>query len=232
MLRLGIDLGGTNIAVGAVNNQGIIVAKKSAPTNANRKAEMIVDDIVELCSDLSKEIGTGIGGAIAINGKILNGTNGMAGELGHVVIERNGKKCSCGRHGCFEIYASATALTKLTEKEIKKCRKAGENTIMSTASKINAQVAFDAYKQGDSAAQRVIAEYIDALSCGIVSLINIFQPELFVIGGGVSGQKQFLLDLLVPNVVQEQYSHNIERKTKLLTALCGNDAGIIGAAFA
>ena len=313
MLSLGIDLGGTNIAVGAVNNQGIIVAKKSAPTNANRKAEMIVDDIVELCSDLSKEIGitldkydsigiaipggvdeisgnvifapnipfsglniseilsqkfggkkvgvindanaalmaelkfgaavgfkdvvmitigTGIGGAIAINGKILNGTNGMAGELGHVVIERNGKKCSCGRRGCFEIYASATALTKLTEKEIKKCRKAGENTIMSTASKINAQVAFDAYKQGDSAAQRVIAEYIDALSCGIVSLINIFQPELFVIGGGVSGQKQFLLDLLVPNVAQEQYSRNIERKTKLLTALCGNDAGIIGAAFA
>lgn len=103
---------------------------------------------------------------------------------------------------------------------------------MSTASKINAQVTFDAYKQGDSVAQRVIAEYIDALSCGIVSLINIFQPELFVIGGGVSGQKQFLLDLLVPNVAQEQYSRNIERKTNLLTALCGNDAGIIGAAFA
>ena len=74
--------------------------------------------------------------------------------------------------------------------------------------------------------------WVDALSCGIVSLINIFQPELFVIGGGVSGQKQFLLDLLVPNVAQEQYSRNIERKTKLLTALCGNDAGIIGAAFA
>lgn len=313
MLRLGIDLGGTNIAVGAVDAAGVIVAKKSAPTLAKREHGLIIDDIVALCLDVCKEagcdmeaiasvgiavpggvdeksgeiiftpnipfsglniaeilskrfdgkrvgvvndanaallaeikcgaavgyenavmitIGTGIGGAIAINGRILSGINGMAGELGHIVIKRGGKPCSCGRQGCFETYASATALVNLTKQEIESCKKTGEYTLMADTVEINARVAFDAYKQGDAAAKRVLDEYIDALSGGIISLINIFQPDVLLIGGGVSGEKQFLIDLLAPYIDKEDYARGVTKRTRIATALCGNGAGIIGAAFA
>ena len=312
-MRLGIDLGGTNIAVGLVNEHGRVIYKKSTPTLADRSAEQIINDIVNLCNVVCSEcqaslncldsigiavpggvevatgtvvftpnipfsginiadilskklcynrvgvindanaallaemktgsavncrdivmitIGTGIGGAIAIDGKIVNGINGMAGEIGHLVIQKNGKECSCGRRGCFETYASATALMNLTRQEIDNCRTNGEYTVMSEATELNARIAFDAYKQGDNAAKRVIHEYIDALSCGIVSLINIFQPDLFVIGGGVSGEKEFLINLINPYFITEQYSRAADKKTILTTAQCGNDAGIIGAAFA
>lgn len=313
MMRIGIDLGGTNIAVGIVDEHGNILYKKSTPTKADRTPDLIVDDIVNLCECICKEqgvelssvksigiavpggvnektgeiiftpnipfsglnitnilsqrfddkrvgvindanaallaelsagagmgvqdvvmitIGTGIGGGISIGGNIISGTNGMAGELGHMVIEKNGQKCSCGRRGCFEAYASATALSNLTRREIEKCQRTGEFTVMANADKINARVPFDAYKQGDVAAKRIIDEYIESLACGIISLINIFQPDLFIIGGGVSGQKQFLVDMLMPYIENEQYSRSIEKRTKLTTATCGNDAGIIGAAFA
>ena len=313
MFRIGIDLGGTNIAAGIVDEYGNLLRKTSIPTNANRNVNEIIDDIIALCYKvcdincipieniisigiavpggvdektgqiiftpnipfsginitdvLSKEfenveigvindanaallaelrvgsargkenavmitIGTGIGGGIAVNGKIISGLNGSAGELGHIVIQRNGKECSCGRRGCFEKYASASALVELTKQEILNCQNKGEPTLMAEASEINARVAFDAFKKGDTAAKRVIAEYIDALSCGIVSLINIFQPDIFIIGGGVSGEKQFLIDMLQPIVDKEDYARGYEKRTEIVTALCGNDAGIVGAAFA
>ena len=103
---------------------------------------------------------------------------------------------------------------------------------MSKAQQINARVAFDAYKLGDNAAKRVIDEYIDALTCGIVSLINAFQPDVFVIGGGVSGEKEFLIDLIQPFIDKEDYARDYKTRAEIVTALCGNDAGIIGAAFA
>lgn len=312
MLRLGIDLGGTNIAAGLVNEKGVIVNKKSIPTHAQRNPGFIIDDIVELCNSVCLDyaswddvesvgiavpggvdvnsgmifftpnipftglniskilsdrlngkkvlvindanaalqaelvfgcatdsknvvmitIGTGVGGGIAIDRHILNGINGMAAELGHMVIKKDGKACSCGRHGCFEAYASATALIELTKNEIDRCKRNDEYSLMMDAKEIDARVAFDAYKLGDPYAEKVITEYIESLASGVISLINIFQPELFVIGGGVSGEKQFLLDLLMPYVNKEQYSRSIDKNTRLATALCGNDAGIIGAAFA
>ena len=312
MFRIGIDLGGTNIAAGVVDEGGSILCKESVPTNAQREPDEIIDDIVRLClsvcqsgnidldsieaigiavpggvdeksgriiftpnipfsginisEELSKRlqnirvgvindanaallaeltvgaakgmqnavmitIGTGIGGGIAVNGKLVGGVNGAAAELGHIVIERNGKKCACGRRGCFERYASATALAELTQQEVDRCAQNGEYTVMQEAQKIGARVPFEAYKRGDEAAKRVIAEYIDALSCGVISLINIFQPDIFVIGGGVSGEKQLLIDLLQPSVDREEYARGYEKRTALVTALCGNDAGIIGAAF-
>ena len=200
--------------------------------NAALLAELIVGSAKGMQNAVMITIGTGIGGAIAINGKIVSGSNGAAGELGHIVIQRNGKQCSCGRRGCFEKYASATALIELTKQEISKCSDTGEYTEMSKAQQINARVAFDAYKLGDNAAKRVIDEYIDALTCGIVSLINAFQPDVFVIGGGVSGEKEFLIDLIQPFIDKEDYARDYKKRAEIVTALCGNDAGIIGAAFA
>ena len=90
---------------------------------------------------------------------------------------------------------------------------------------------FDAYRAGDAAAKRVIETYIGYLASGIASLINIFQPEVFIIGGGVSNEKQFLLDLLLPRIDAEDFAKNAKKRTRVVIATCGNDAGIIGAAM-
>ena len=177
-------------------------------------------------------LGTGVGGGIVIDKKIYSGSNGLAAEIGHFVIKMGGEKCGCGRRGCFEAYGSATALIRMTKEELSKCFMSGEATLMAESSKISARTSFDAFKKGDSAAARVIEEYTDALANGITSLINIFQPDVFIIGGGVSGEGQFLIDLLQPKIDAEEFAKNAKKRTRLCTAACGNDAGIIGAAFA
>ena len=176
-------------------------------------------------------LGTGIGGAVLLNNKIITGINGMAGELGHMVIHKNGIKCSCGRKGCFEVYASASALVKNTNKELKKYNKDISSSLINKIN-INAKDIFDAYKNGDLLAKKMIYKYVKDLSNGITSLINIFQPEVFLIGGGISEQQETLINLIRPHVDKSVYSHSVMIQTKLLTASCGNDAGIIGAAFA
>ena len=176
-------------------------------------------------------LGTGIGGGIVIDGKIYTGSNGLAAELGHFVIEKGGVPCGCGRRGCFEVYGSATALIRMTKEELDRCFMSGEATLMAESRKLNARVAFDAYRAGDAAAKRVIDKYIGYLASGIASLINIFQPEVFIIGGGVSNEKQFLLDLLRPLVDAEDFAKDAAKRTRLVIATCGNDAGIIGAAM-
>ena len=108
----------------------------------------------------------------------------------------------------------------------------GEATLMAESSKISARTPFDAFKAGDAAAARVIEKYTTYLANGISSLINIFQPDVFIIGGGISGEKQFLIDLLQPKVDEEDFARTAKNRTRLCTAICGNDAGIIGAAFA
>ena len=103
---------------------------------------------------------------------------------------------------------------------------------MAENSRISARTPFDAFKEGDAAAARVIEEYTSYLANGISSLINIFQPDVFIIGGGISGEGQFLIDLLQPKIDLEDFARNAKMRTRVCTALCGNDAGIIGAAFA
>lgn len=313
MYKIGIDLGGTNIAAGIVTEKGEILYKKSIPTSADRPQKDILNDIIILCELLCMEhgidwneissigiavpggvdveegkimftpnipfsglmisealshklhgksvnvindanaatlaevsagaakgasnavmitIGTGIGGGIVINGKIYTGVNGLAGEIGHMKVEEGGFHCGCGRYGCFETVASASALVHMTEQEIHICKNSGEHTIMADEKVINARTVFTAHKLHDAAAKRVLERYTDDLANGIASLINIFQPEVFVIGGGVSGQGQYLIDMLQPKVDRAVYGGYVDKKTKLCTALCGNDAGIIGAAFA
>lgn len=175
-------------------------------------------------------LGTGIGGGIILHGNIYTGFNGLAGELGHMVIEKGGEPCGCGRRGCFEVYGAATALTRMTREEIERCEKRGESTAM-YGGKVNGRTAFDAFRKGDAAAARVIEKYTDYLSCGIISLINIFQPEVFIIGGGISGEGQLLLDLLEPKIQKEEYTKAPAKRTQLRIASCKNDAGIIGAAM-
>lgn len=312
MYYIGIDLGGTNIAVGIVDESFKIVKKGSTPTLVNRDPELIIADMGKLCLELLAEtgigleevvcagiaapgsvnprtgiieyannlpflrfpiadtlrkylpvrevylendanaaalgeavggaakgkrlsvmitLGTGVGGGVIIDGKVYSGFNYAGAELGHTVIEYNGRQCSCGRKGCFEAYASATALVNMTKEKLAACK----DTLMwemcgNDINKADARIAFAAMKKGDRAGKEVVDMYISYLACGITNMINIFQPEVLLIGGGVCNEKDYLLKPLTEIVNTDQYTRNQAVKTEIKIAALGNDAGIVGAA--
>ena len=315
MYRIGIDLGGTNIAAGLVNEKFEIIAKESTPTLVGRPSEEIVADIAMLCKNLctaagisqadvtsvgiaspgivddesgmviyannlgfrhfpiipllreqleikefhiendanaaawgeaiagaakgSKSsvmitLGTGVGGGIIADGKVFKGFNSAAGELGHIVIEVDGVACSCGRKGCWEAYSSATGLIRMTREKLEECAAQGRVTKMTelveAKGKINGRTAFDGKRLGDEAACEVVDQYIKYLASGLASMINIFQPEVLSIGGGICNEKDYLIKPLMKILNSEQYTRSNDKKTKVLIAELGNDAGIIGAA--
>ena len=315
MYRIGIDLGGTNIAAGIVDSNYHIVYKSSVPTEAQRPAEEIAASIAQLCHRICREsgigaeqidsvgiaspgicnhdtgvveyannlpfhkfaicdliakdfpakefhiendanaaawgeaiagaakgstnsvmitLGTGVGGGIIIDNKVYSGFNYAGAELGHVVLVKDGAPCSCGRKGCWEAYSSATALIRMTKKKIEECEQSGRDSLMiqfaRDKGKVSGRTAFDALRAGDAAAKEVVDTYIDYLACGLANVINIFQPEVLSLGGGVSGEGQYLLDMLIPRVRAEQYGGGIVKLTDIRIAQLGNDAGIVGAA--
>ncbi|MBQ8310030.1 MAG: ROK family protein [Clostridia bacterium] len=315
MYRIGIDLGGTNIAAGIVNEEFKIIAKNSVPTNADRPAEEIVADIAALCNKLCADngltvddiesvgiaspgivddnsgeaiyannlpfdhlpilpmlkkqfpvkelhiendanaaawgeaiagaakgskssvmitLGTGVGGGVIDDGKVLKGFNSAAGELGHIVIQVDGRPCSCGRCGCWEAYSSATGLINMTKDKLAQCEKEGRATVMTEivaeVGKVNGRTAFDGKRRGDAAAAEVVDEYIKYLASGLASMINTFQPEVVSIGGGISNEGQFLLDLVVPKILEQIYGTGVVPTPAIRIATLRNDAGIIGAA--
>ena len=316
MFRIGIDLGGTNIAAGLVNESYRIVRKDSVPTNAHRDPALIVDDIAALCKkicadegialsaidaigiaspgianhddgvveysnnlpfrklricDMLRErtgianihvendanaaawgeavagaakgtkksvmitLGTGVGGGIIIDGKVFSGFNYAGGELGHTVIEKDGAPCSCGRKGCWEAYSSATALIRMTREKMEECAAMGRETLITKLvaekGKVSGKTAFDAMRAGDEAGKEVVEKYLAYLATGLGNMINIFQPEVISLGGGVSNERENLLKPLIPLIRKEQYGGDLVPLTKICIAELGNDAGIIGAAF-
>ncbi|WP_283606811.1 ROK family protein [Faecalispora anaeroviscerum] len=179
-------------------------------------------------------LGTGVGSGLILDGKIYAGQNGAAGEMGHMVIERNGRACNCGRRGCWERYASATGLI-LTTRELLEQDTAHESLLWEmlngNLNQISGRSAFDAMRQGDALGQKIVEVYIEDLSCGLVNIINSLQPDVICIGGGISHEGESLLAPVREIVNREQFVTNSELKTKLVTAQLGNDAGIIGAAL-
>lgn len=178
-------------------------------------------------------LGTGIGGGIILNGRILHGVNGAAGEVGHMVVEHNGVECPCGRRGCWEQYSSATALGRLTREAMEAHPESALWTQCGgDLEKIGGRSAFEAARLGDAAAQAVCKQYLSYLGQGIVNLINIFQPEMLCIGGGVSNERdEALLFPLREIVERERFGKYCAVKTQVVKAQLGNDAGIIGAAL-
>lgn len=313
---IGVDLGGTNIAIGLCDEALNIVDKGSTPTLSGRDGRLIVRDMAELAktliernsltlddikfvgiaspgsvdvksgkvnrafnlglndfpiADIFKEflpvsevrlendanaaalgealagaargtdcsvaitLGTGVGGGIIINKKIFSGgLNAFGAEIGHSVINVGGRQCTCGRRGCFEAYCSATALTDITrelmtELEIKKVPSLLFDAAKAEG-KISARTAFTAMKSGDIYGKRLVDEYIMNLGEALSNIVNIFQPEVICIGGGVCNEGKYLVDPLVEYVNREQYTRDNEVRTKIVVAKLGNDAGIIGAA--
>lgn len=176
-------------------------------------------------------LGTGIGGGIIIDGKIYSGFNSAGAELGHTVIEKGGRPCMCGRRGCWEKYASARALTEDTRAAM---RQNPDNMMWQAAGgdldRVNAKTAFDAMRAGDALGKRLVDDYIGYVACGLVNVINVFQPEIICIGGGVSKEGESLLEYIRTIVDQEDYARDSAKRTKIVIAQLRNDAGIIGAA--
>ncbi len=178
-------------------------------------------------------LGTGVGAGIVHNGKIYHGANGMAGEVGHMVIERGGLPCPCGRCGCWEQYASANALKRMTAAALA----AHPDSILAQVvaendGHVSGQSAFIAARRGDAVGQQVCNEYVDYLACGVVNVVNIFQPDTLAIGGGVSNEAEEQLLLPVRRRVErESIPCGRDRRTHVVKAELGNRAGLIGAAL-
>ena len=178
-------------------------------------------------------LGTGVGAGIIHNGKVYHGANGMAGEVGHTVIIKDGLPCHCGRRGCWEQYASATALKRMTAEALA----AHPDSILAQVvaendGRVSGQSAFIAARQGDPVGQRICEEYVSYLSCGIVNMVNVFQPDTLAIGGGVSNEADEQLLLPVQRCVErESIPCGKNRRTRIVKAELGNQAGIIGAAL-
>ncbi len=200
--------------------------------NAAAKGEATIGAAKGCTHSVMITLGTGVGGGIIIDNKVYSGFNFAGAELGHIVIVHGGKECTCGRNGCWEAYASATALTEQTKEKMLRHRdsamwKLAEGNI----EKVGGKTAFTAMKQGDKAAREVVDAYIGYLACGIVNIINIFQPEVLSLGGGISNERESLTEPLIKIVKKEQYSRNSPCQTVIKIAKLGNDAGIIGAAM-
>lgn len=180
-------------------------------------------------------LGTGVGGGIILDGRIFSGgLNDAGGELGHTVIMAGGRQCSCGRRGCWEAYCSASALTDITKAKMRELKLKGIHSLLFDCAdregKVSARTAFNAKYRGDAHGEAIVNEYINNLAVGITNLINTFQPEIICIGGGVSGEKEKLIEPLSIIVASEQYTRANEKKTQIKVASLGNNAGIVGAA--
>lgn len=172
-------------------------------------------------------LGTGVGGGVVIDGKIFGGGFSGGAELGHTTIIVDGEPCTCGRKGCLEAYASATALIRDTKRAAK-----DKSSLLNKipVEDIDGKTAFDMAKNGDKIAQNVIDNYIKYLGEGIVNFINVFRPEKVLLSGGICNQKENLTNPLNEYVNKYCFSGDKIYIAKVECATLGNDAGIIGAA--
>ncbi len=309
-MYLAIDLGGTNIKAGLVDESGAIIHRAQRPTGAKRPYQDIIKDM-SLCAIEAAEgagcamediesvgigspgtvdnkrgmivyannvnfrntpireemqryidkpiymgndancaalgeyvmlkqsmecfvfitLGTGVGGGIIIDGKLFTGFNGAGAELGHMTLLKDGEPCTCGRKGCYECYASTTAIIDMTKKAVRE----NPNSYLSSLvdgkeDNVGGKTAFLAMEQGDELGTALVHAWLENVAAGITDIINIFQPEILSIGGAISREGDTILQPIIRYVEKNRYSRDIEQ-TKIQIARYGNDAGLIGAAF-
>ena len=174
-------------------------------------------------------LGTGVGGGIIIDNKIFEGNMGAGAELGHMVIKINGEKCTCGRHGCFESYCSATALIRQTKKAMDKDKNSQLwNICGGNVDNINGKTAFDGYYT-DKTAKTIVDNYIIYLAEGLCNLANIFRPEAIILGGGISKQGEMLVNMIKEKFDKRLYGTELGPQVEIKLAKLRNDAGFLGA---
>ena len=175
-------------------------------------------------------LGTGVGSGLILNGKVFRGFNGAASEAGHITLVSGGEPCTCRKRGCWETYASVTALIRQTKVAMEKNPESLMHEIAKAEGKISGRTSFDAAKQGDKAAQAVVKQYAQYVADGIVSVENVLQPDIISVGGGISREGEYLLQPVCEYAAANGFNKFMP-KTKIVTAQSFNDAGIIGAAM-
>ena len=175
-------------------------------------------------------LGTGIGGGVILNGKVFEGNEGKGGELGHTVIVVDGEPCSCGRRGCFEAYASATALIRETKKAMMNNKDSLLWKICPDINEVGGRTSFEAAKQGDKTANQVIDNYVKYLGEGILNYCNIFRPNIIILSGGVANAGDFLFDKVNAYIKERDYGYKRTPAVKVVPTKLGYDSGKIGAA--
>ena len=175
-------------------------------------------------------LGTGVGGGIIIDNHLYDGNLHQGGELGHMVIEVNGRSCGCGRKGCFEAYASATALVKETKRMMSEHPNSLLHEVAKELGEIDARNAFIAQKRGDLVADTLVNEYVMYLSEGLINFCNIFRPEAFILSGGVANEGENLLSRVREYLKLHTYGMKRSPKVDVVLASLGYDSGKIGAA--
>ena len=310
MYYIGIDLGGTNIAVGLVDENNNIIHSDSIPTLKERHWSEIIKDMaalslkvlaesghtldevkavgigcpgsidkkngvvvysnnivmdhVPMAEEIRKYIdlpvflendanaaalgeyaiygegvssyvfmtlGTGVGGGIILDGKVWSGFNGAGAEIGHQSLVFGGKPCTCGRRGCLEAYASVTALIAQTKEAMAETPDSIMVKWAEDHGKVNGRTAFECAKAGDPAAIAVRDRYIEYVAEGICSIVNVLQPEILSIGGGISREGDTLLNPIKEYFAVNDYNKHM-KKTDIRIARLFGDAGIVGAAKA
>lgn len=310
MYRIGIDLGGTNIVAGLVDENLKIVDKCSVKTNVPREIESIVGDMARMTALLMERnglekqavasvgvgvpctanpenghmedannlgfddtpfltllaeqldlpvyfdndanvaawgeyltggyqddsfimvtIGTGIGGGMILGGRLWTGINGAAAEFGHMTIRYDGVPCNCGRKGCFEAMASASALANQAKKRMAENRDSLLWRLSGGMEQVEAKTVFDGAAVGDDLCEELLDTYTTYLAEGLANIINIFQPAVLCIGGGVSRAGDALLVPVRKKTARLIYSKNSKQNTRIELAKLDNDAGVLGAAL-
>ncbi len=182
-------------------------------------------------SSVMLTLGTGVGAGIVLGGKVWSGFHGVGSELGHTILELDGEKCTCGNHGCLERYTSATAVIRMAREAV---AKHPDSLIMALcdgdAGKINAKMVFDAAREGDEQGKKVFRRYVTYLAQAIANVINFLDPEVVVLGGGLSKSGSFLLDAVRPEVPR-YLLYKTMPYSRIELAKLGADAGMIGAAM-
>ena len=175
-------------------------------------------------------LGTGVGGGIVFEKKLIDGNEGKGAQLGHNVMEVGGRLCGCGRQGCLEAYASATALIKETQKAMDEHPESAFHEVAKEIGKVDARVAFEAARRGDKEGVRLVSEYVMYLSEGLLDYCNIFRPEVFVLSGGVANEGDYLISRLDEYISSRGYGMKNSPKVVIKQAVLGYDSGKIGAA--
>lgn len=177
-------------------------------------------------------LGTGLGSGIIIHSKLYTGFAYGGAEFGHSLLVKDGELCTCGRRGCLEAYASATGLIRMTKRHMESNRDSMMwKLVDGDLNRVSGRTAFDAMRQGDAEGSRVVEIYTECLAEGIVNIVNIFQPEIICIGGGLSKEGDTLLKPINRYIEQYAFSRFADKNTVVRIAELGNDAGLIGAAF-
>ena len=175
-------------------------------------------------------LGTGVGGGIIINGKLYEGNHGRGAELGHQVVVLDGIPCTCGRKGCFEQYASATALINQAKAAIKENPECKLALSAKNGEEVNGKLIFETAKAGCTTAQKVVDNYVKYLSEGLINICNVFRPSSIVLSGGIANEGDYLINKVIAYMEKEHYGYLPEMKVNIKIASLGYNSGIIGAA--